>query len=125
MKIMEFWSVALTLLTAAAFTGCITAEDTSGSPSVGEHDSELGKGIAKQHCVMSIMAQPTDGTTGTVGSVAPVQCFETFPEAIFAATNGRVQLPPSAIRTPTGRSPWPRQKKSWSNRNELRRLLEC
>jgi hypothetical protein len=98
MKMIKIWSATVVLSAAVAFAGCITAEDTPDSPSVSQRNSELSGGAAQQHCVVSSNAQPIGGTAGPAGSVAPARCFATFQEAIFAATNGRVQLPSSVSR---------------------------
>jgi hypothetical protein len=91
-----FSTSALMLLGVAASTGCVAEEDTQ-SQSMSEDSSESVRGIAKlPHCIANAVAQRQGEATPQQARVSPVQCFETFSDAISAATNGRVRLPPSA-----------------------------
>lgn len=96
MRSIKGFVTSLGIMVAAALTGCTTEDGPMDEPGVGEDSSELSQaGQRGAHCVAESVAQVKGEARPTELSVAPARCFDTFSDAIFAATNGRVRLPPS------------------------------
>lgn len=89
-------TAALMFLAVASLAGCIAGDDPQ-HPGIEERSSEQPQGLAApSHCIAAAVATPIGEPPAKATSAVPLQCFATFSEAIFAATNGRVRLPASA-----------------------------
>jgi hypothetical protein len=93
------WTVIV--LAGLAATGCAVDDRAPGSS--GDDDtSPVSPNLARpssqpRHCVVEAVAvTPGDPTSAADSAPPPMQCFDSFPAAMFAATRGRVQLSPSA-----------------------------
>lgn len=96
MKINALPAPALMIISLADLVGCVIEGPTLTDPGPDEHRSVLTQGVARQaHCVVNSVAQPIGDTDMAAPSAAPgpAQCFDTFSDAMFAATGGRVRLP--------------------------------
>ena len=96
MRAFKSFVAAQGLMAAAVLTGCMAEEGTWDDQDVGEYSSELTQeGTQGPHCVVESVAQRQGEAPPTELDMAPARCFETFSDAIFAATDGRVRLAPS------------------------------
>lgn len=103
---LTFLASSLTFLAATAFAGCATGDGADGADEADGTDSaslaadatELAKEATKPFCVTSpvvLGATAAAIAAAAVDDAAAPSCFETFSDAVFAATNGRVKLPPA------------------------------
>ena len=88
------WAMVFVSLAAAGLAGCLAGDDPQGAST---ERSEQQAATALPHCIGTSVATPVGKAPARAESPAPVQCFATFSQAIFAATGGRVRLPDSAM----------------------------
>jgi hypothetical protein len=92
------FSITLILLAVGALTGCVVDDESQiDEPDLAEQSDEIVQGaVAKRpHCVMAAVAQREGEARRAVMKAATPRCYETFSDAIFAATDGRVRIAPS------------------------------
>jgi hypothetical protein len=75
----------------AVSTGCLAADVQDPST----EDQGDGVSIERPHCVVEGVAVPHGAIAPAPAKTAQPRCFETFSDAIFTATKGRVRLPSS------------------------------
>jgi hypothetical protein len=98
MMTRNVFSTTLILLAVGTLTGCLADdEDQTGAPELAEQSDALVQGaVAKRpHCVAASVAQREGEARPAVMNAATPRCYETFSDAIFAATDGRVRIAPS------------------------------
>lgn len=96
MRAIKLFVAAQGLMAIVVLTGCMTEEGTWDDQDVDGYSGELTQeGTKRPHCVVESVAQRQEKAPPTEIDVAPARCFETFSDAIFAATDGRVRLAPS------------------------------
>lgn len=78
-------------LTFAISTGCVASEDQGART----EDQRDVVSMERPHCVVEgLVTRPGSSAPESTKTAQP-RCFETFSDAIFAATDGRVRLPSS------------------------------
>jgi hypothetical protein len=93
------WMSTVALIMATTVTGCTTTADTTDGTSGVDENSQVAAGAAQQpFCVTTAAAATSEAglADSDPALLAEPECFDTFSSAIAAATDGGVQLPPSA-----------------------------
>lgn len=99
MRAIKRWATVVGMM-SVALTGCMAEEapleEAGADVGVDVSSSELTQQARKRpHCVVEAVALHPGEAPPEEPSAASPRCFDTFSDALFAATDGRVRLPPS------------------------------